>query len=103
MVMEFVKQALHHGEPARLHYYRDSAGLEVDLLVENGLPPGRLGLVEVKSGQTFQGEHLQPMRRVAALLGERVGRQMLINGGDQVWLREGVEVVGLQATAGAVA
>ena len=103
VVMEFVKHALHHGEPARLHYYRDSAGLEVDLLVENGLPPGRLGLVEVKSGQTFQSEHLQPMRRVAALLGDRVGRQMLVNGGDQVWLREGVEVVGLQATAEAVA
>lgn len=103
VVMEFVKHALHHGEPARLHYYRDSAGLEVDLLVENGLPPGRLGLVEVKSGQTFQSEHLQPMRRVAALLGDRVGRQMLVNGGDQRWLREGVEVVGLQATGEAAA
>ncbi len=99
VVMEFVKHALHHGQPAQLHYYRDSAGLEVDLLVENGLPPGQLGLVEVKAGQTFHAEQLQPMRRVAALLGERVARQMLVNGGDQHWQRDGVEVVGLHAKA----
>ena len=108
VVMEFVKHALHHGEPARLHYWRDSSGLEVDLVVENGVPPGQLGLVEVKSGQTFQPEHLQAMRRVSALLAERrgptVARQMLVNGGAEHWRREGAEGVGLHATAsGAVA
>ncbi len=31
------------GSPAALHYYRDSSGLEVDLLVECGVPPGHGG------------------------------------------------------------
>ncbi len=99
VVMEFVKHALHQGQPVGLHYYRDSAGLEVDLLVEQGLPPGQLGLVEVKAGLTVHGEQLRPLRRVAALLGSRVGRCMLVYGGNENWLREGVEVAGLQAGA----
>lgn len=99
VVMEFVKHALHQGLPVGLHYYRDSAGLEVDLLVEQGLPPGRLGLVEVKAGLTVHGEQLRPLHRVAALLGERVARQMLVYGGSENWLRDGVEVVGLHAQA----
>ncbi len=41
------------GSPAALHYHRDSSGLEVDLLVEYGVPPGHVGLVEIKSGQTY--------------------------------------------------
>ena len=43
--MEFVKHALHHGRAPALHYYRDSAGLEVDLVVEDGMPAGHMGLV----------------------------------------------------------
>jgi predicted AAA+ superfamily ATPase len=99
VVMEFVKHALHHGLPVGLHYYRDSTGLEVDLVVEQGLPPGQLGLVEVKSGQTVAGSFLQPLHKVSALLGPEVSRRMLVYGGDELHLREGVEIVGLQAAA----
>lgn len=97
VVLEFVKQALHHGEKARLHFWRDSNGVEVDLLVENGLAPGALGLVEIKAGQTFQPDYFKPLRAVATLLGPSVQRQMLVYGGDAAYLREGIEVAGLQA------
>lgn len=97
VVMEFVKHALHHGEPAQVHFFRDSAGLEVDLVVENGMPPGRLGLVEIKAGQTFQRDSLVSLDKVAGLLGDRVARRMLVYGGDEQWVREDVEVVGLNA------
>lgn len=100
VVMEFVKHAEHHGERARLYFWRDSNGLEVDLLVENGMPPGKLGLVEVKAGQTFASEWLASLRRVASVLGaETVQRQMVVYGGADHYLREGVEVVGLQFAA----
>lgn len=99
VVMEFVKHALHQGLPVGLHYYRDSAGLEVDLVVEQGLPPGQLGLVEVKAGLTVHGEQLRPLQRVAALFGKRVTRRMLVYGGSELWHREGVEIVGLQSRA----
>ncbi len=100
VVMEFVKHAVHHGNPVGLHYYRDSSGHEVDLVVEQGLPPGQVGLVEIKSGMTMHSSFLAPMQRLAPLLqaaATPVARQMLIYGGDEVALREGVEVVGLQA------
>ena len=100
VVVEFLKHALNRGERAGLHFWRDSNGIEVDLLVENGMPPGTLGLVEIKSGQTFQPEFLKHLRSTAKLLGTSVQRQMLVYGGNQQHLREGVEVVGLQARGG---
>lgn len=100
VVMEFIKHAEHHGERARLHFWRDSNGTEVDVLVENGMAPGTLGLVEVKSGQTFNAASLVPMQKVKAVLGDAVvQRQMLVYGGADNYVRSGVEVVGIQATA----
>lgn len=95
VVMEFVKHALHRGERPDLHFFRDSNGLEVDLLVGNGLPPGQLGLVEIKSGQTVSSSWFKPMERVAQALGPtRIGRRMMIYGGSEHQMRQGVEVVG---------
>jgi predicted AAA+ superfamily ATPase len=98
VVMEFVKHALHRGERPDLHFFRDSNGLEVDLLVGNGMPPGRLGLVEIKSGQTVSSSWFKPMERVAQALGaSRIGRRMLVYGGSEHQTRQGVEVVGFSA------
>jgi uncharacterized protein len=97
VVMEFVKQFEHAGARARLHFFRDSNGVEVDLLVENSMQPGALGLVEIKSAQTYHSSFATNLHRVGALLGARVARKMLVYGGDEAYTREGVEVVGLQA------
>lgn len=99
VVLEFLKHACNRGERAHMHFWRDSSGVEVDLLVENGMPPGSLGLVEVKSGQTFHSDFLKSLHRTAALLAPRVQRQMLVYGGNERYVRDGVEVVGLQASA----
>ena len=100
VVMEFVKHALHRGERPDLHFFRDSNGLEVDLVVGNGLSPGQLGLVEIKSGQTVSSSWFKPMERVAQALGpSRIGRRMMIYGGSEHQVRQGVEVVGFSAGA----
>ena len=97
VVMEFVKHAANRGEPAALWFFRDSAGTEVDLVTEQGMPPGRMGLIEIKSGQTVVGDAFTALHRVSALLGDRVTRRMLVYGGDEHYLREGVEVAGIDA------
>ena len=99
VVNEFAKHALNQGFAPGLHFFRDRHGLEVDLLVDYGLPPGRTGLVEIKSGQTVQREWLMAMNRVCTLLGPQVARRMLVHGGGGQGLRDGVELVGVGAGA----
>ncbi|KNZ31409.1 MAG: ATPase AAA [Methylibium sp. NZG] len=95
VVNEFAKHALNQGLRPNLHFFRDSGGLEVDLLVEYGLPPGEIGLVEIKSGQTVQREWLAAMNKVAMLLGPRATRRMLVHGGSMAGQWDQVELVGL--------
>lgn len=99
VVMEFVKHAANRGEPVALHHFRDAAGLEVDLVVEQGMAPGKIGLVEVKAGQTVHADAMRPLHRVAALLGDRVERKMLVYGGNEDLVREGIEVAGIESGA----
>lgn len=97
VITEFAKYFENQGERARLHFWRDSNGQEVDLIVENGLPPGKLGLVEIKSSQTYHADFAKNLRQVSKVLGSRVVRQMVVYGGADHYIREGVEVVGIQA------
>jgi len=96
IVLEFVKHAEHQGERSRLHFWRDSNGVEVDLLVENSMPPGKVGLVEIKSSQTFDPSALKAMRGVSELLGDSVQRKMLVYDGIDSYVRSNVEIIGLR-------
>ena len=96
VVMEFFKHFEHHGQHQVLHFYRDSHGVEVDLLLEHSAVPGGIGLVEIKSGQTYNAGFADALHRVAQHLGPRVQRKMVVYGGDEAYVRNGVEVVGLQ-------
>jgi predicted AAA+ superfamily ATPase len=97
VITEFAKYFENQGDRARLHFWRDSNGQEVDLIVENGMPPGKLGLVEIKSSQTYHPEFAKSLRQVSKVLGEKVARQMVVYGGADHYTREGVEVVGIQS------
>ena len=97
VITEFAKYFENQGERTRLHFWRDSNGQEVDLIVENGLPPGKLGLVEIKSSQTYHADFAKSLRQVSKVLGDRVARQMVVYGGADHYMRDGVEVVGIQA------
>jgi uncharacterized protein len=100
VVMEFIKHAANRGDPAALWFLRDSAGTEVDLLTEQGMAPGQMGLVDIKSGQTVAGDAFTALHKVSVLLGERVTRRMLVYGGNEHCLREGIEVAGIGARRG---
>lgn len=89
-VSEALKQRLHHGLPPDLYYYRDSGGLEVDLLLDRG---DRLDTLEIKAGETVAGDSFKPLEKLASQLGERIGRRALVHGGQTGQIRTHAEVL----------
>ena len=102
VVSELIKLFLHHGERAPVHFWRDSNGREVDVLLDLGT--SRVP-VEAKAGMTvaadaFRG--LENYERLAASAAEgaaaegRPGyvtrRSVLVYGGDEWYERRGHDV-----------
>jgi uncharacterized protein len=80
--------------PLRGHLFEN---LVITEFAKYFLPAGKLGLVEIKSSQTYHADFAKSLRQVGKVLGDRVARQMVVYGGADHYLREGVEVVGIQA------
>jgi uncharacterized protein len=80
---ELVKARLNRGLPAGLKHFRESRGLEIDLLFEEGLT---LHAIECKSGATVHPSFFEPLQRFATLLEERqpdiLVRPALVHGGE---------------------
>lgn len=80
MVTEFLKQRWNDGRPSNLYFWRDSRGLEVDLLLEEG---ERLMPLEIKSGTTVAADFTDNLKKWARLSGNPEQASWLIYGGDQ--------------------
>ncbi len=100
VVGEWVKSHLHRGEKPGFHFWRDSNGVEVDLLVERG---ERLMPVEIKSGKTVTGEFFSGLEKWTALAGETAIDPTLVYGGEENYRHKGVRVMGWQALASGLA
>ncbi len=87
---EIIKARVHRGERSGLLHHREARGLEIDLLVEQGLS---LCAVEVKSGMTVAGDWFANLRKFASLHPDRKIASRLVYGGDVVQDRSDVEVV----------
>ena len=59
VVSEAIKNFIHRGLRPDLHFWRDSSGHEVNLLIEAG--GGKLVPVEAKSGQTFNSDFVRDL------------------------------------------
>lgn len=90
VVLEVMKAQRNQGLREPLYFFRDSNGLEVDLLLERA---EGLVLVEIKASQTVAAPLFKGLRTVSALLGERVKKQYLVYGGDALEERTGVQVL----------
>jgi len=66
---EIVKRQLNQGRRSQLYCFRDQQGLEVDFVVPLG--DRRLALVEAKASRTVTARMADPLRRLAAAIGER--------------------------------
>ena len=81
VVAEILKSHRNAGQPARLSFFRDAHGLEVDLLIERGMDV--MG-IEVKSGATVPSDafrSLDAMGEVVPQLTER----LVVHGGSDSW------------------
>ncbi len=80
IVSEFLKRCWNDGMPSNLFFWRDSKGLEVDLLLEQGeiLTP-----VEIKSAATLATDFLDNLKKWSLLAGNPELNSWLIYGGDR--------------------
>jgi predicted AAA+ superfamily ATPase len=90
VVLEVMKSLRNQGLRDPLYFFRDSNGLEVDLLLEHAQG---VQLVEIKASQTVAAPLFKNLRTVSALLGDRVLSQHLVYGGADRQVRTEVEVM----------
>jgi len=66
VMAELIKHRLNRGAPPDLHFWRDSSGLEVDLVVERG---GKLRALEIKAGKTVASDWFAALDRFKRITG----------------------------------
>jgi predicted AAA+ superfamily ATPase len=79
VVAEVIRTLTHRGREPRVHFWRTSAGSELDLLVEE---PGRLVPIEAKASSTPRPAMAAGIAAFRRDLGARSGRGYVIHGGD---------------------
>jgi predicted AAA+ superfamily ATPase len=94
-VAEALKTHLHQRQDARLFFWRDKIGSEVDLLIDH---PTGVQTVEFKAGQTVAGDWFQALRKYQALRSpaphaSAPPRPLLVYAGEQPGVREVADVL----------
>jgi hypothetical protein len=91
-VSEYIKARCNAGLSPSLHFWRDHAGTEVDVVIERD--DGRLDAVELKSGQTWADDWPQAIERWRSFAGDAAAQAHVVYGGDRSQVRQGVDVRG---------
>ena len=94
LAVELYKQRAHRGLIPRSHHWRETRGIEVDIVVDDG---AIIWLVEAKSGATVASDWFANLGRAveqtrAARPNVEV-RGVIVYGGDEATSRHGVDVV----------
>ena len=90
VVSEALKNFYNRGAEPDIHFWRDSAGHEIDLLIDQGanqIP------IEVKSGQTIAGDFFTGIDYWRNLARQPASGAALVYGGDASYKRRGVSVL----------
>jgi len=86
---ELHKNFMNRGEQSRLFFWRDSAGHEVDIIIDLG---GSQIPVEIKSAQTLAPDFLEGLKFWLTLASQPDGPSCLVYGGDRAYKRSGAAV-----------
>ena len=79
VLLQIVKAFVNRGEEPQIHFWRTSAGVEVDLVVETG---GKLIQIEVKLSATPRPAMANGIRTFQEDLGGKAGQGFVIHPGD---------------------
>ena len=97
VVSEWIKRRFNAGQPNDLYFWRDSAGMEIDLVHET---PAGLQAVEIKSGATFGSDWPTTPLKWQKLVGHDALPPLIIFGGEGSYTRRGCAVTGWREWAG---
>jgi uncharacterized protein len=90
IVTEFLKGRFNRGQQADLHFWRDSKGLEVDLLLDDGIT---LKPVEIKSGQTIVTDSLTSLKKWCELSGAPDRPAWLVYAGNKQLANKNISII----------
>ena len=90
VVTEFLKGRFNKGQQADLYFWRDSKGLEVDLVLDDG---SSLKPVEIKSGQTVVPDFMTSIRKWCEISGAPNRPAWLVYGGTKRHANENIAIV----------
>ncbi len=79
IIIEKIKQRFNKGMNSNLFFFRDSNGLEVDLIQKKG---NELIPHEIKSAQTYHPDFLKGLKRFKKIFKERITEMFLIYDGE---------------------
>ena len=89
-VSEALKNFYNRAAEPDIYFWRDSAGHEIGLLVDQG---ARQAPIEFKSGQTIATDFFADLDYWRSLAGQADGAAALVYGGDASYQRRGVSVL----------
>ena len=95
VVSELMKAQRNRGMQPNFFFFRDSSGLEVDLIMEEGLVPHP---IEIKSAQTYNPALYANLLKFAALE-PAAAEPTLVYGGEKMGTLQGVRVLSFAQTA----
>ncbi len=85
VVVETLKHRFNRGRQSNLSFFRDTQGLECDLLYENG---HGMGAIEIKSGATIASDYFDSLNRVTKALPQIVAGVIVYGGVDRQTRRD---------------
>jgi predicted AAA+ superfamily ATPase len=89
VVSELLKNFVHRGEQSSLYFWRDSAGHEIDLIIDLGSQQIAL---EIKSAQTVVSDFFHALTYWRDLSEDPDAPAALIYGGDRAFIRSAITV-----------
>ena len=86
VVVEALKYRFNRGHRSNLSFFRDTRGLECDLLYENG---NGIGAIEIKAGATIASDYFYALNRIAKVLPQISAKAVVYGGADRQSRRDG--------------